>query len=120
VKITLTLLLACAALLAVVGVPASWDRFSLEGEQPETALAGVLLDVNVQSSNPCRLVVQSVEQTVVDRGAVSTLETRHEFTGTFRYWEEPAGRALYVYDDAQSLVGRVLNPHSVTLVDPVE
>ncbi len=119
-KITLTLLLACAALVGVVGIPAGWERLPAEVERSETAPAGVVLDVNVQSAKPCHLVVQSDEGTMVDRGAVATLEARHEFTGSFRYWEEPMGRVLYIYDDAQSLVGRVLNPHSVTLVDRAE
>ena len=119
-KTTLLILLGCVALLGVVGIPSGWDRDRTGGEAPGEALAGVVLDVGVQRGDPCHLVVTSDAGTVVDRGGVSVLDDLQEFTGTFRYWEEPAGRALYLYDDAQNLVGRVLNPHSVRLLDPME
>ena len=80
----------------------------------------VVIETDVQSWYPCRLVVMSDRDTVVDRGVVTQLSEKQTFEGSFRFWEESSGRVLYVYDDTQSLVTRVINPTSVTVVEVLE
>ena len=58
--------------------------------------------------------------TVVDRGSITDLGDWHAFVGTFRYWKEPTGRMLYLYDDVSNLVGRIVNPESVVLLSTVD
>ena len=81
---------------------------------------GVVIETDVQSSRLCRLVVMSDCRTVVDRGLATRIARQRTYEGSFRFWAEPAGRVLYVYDDTQTLVARVINPTSVTVVDVLE
>ncbi len=116
-KITLLILLACVGVMAMVGMPAGWERTYEPPAEPETALAGTPLACDVQSSRPCHLRVDPGPETVVDRGPVSKLSAQHDLHGTFRYVQEQDHRVLYVYDDVQNLSCRVVDPAAVTLVD---
>ena len=80
----------------------------------------VVIETDVQSSHMCRLVVMCDEATLLDRGTLGELHDEHVFEGSFRFWAEPVGRVLYVYDETQSLVARVVNPTSVTVVDVLD
>ena len=110
------ILLASAGVLAAIAFPAGWDPGSTAPAAPEAA--PVPLALGVSEAGETRLWVESGPQTVVDRGTVTELTGGQELHGSFRYWEEPAGRALYVWDKTQTLVARVLNPTAVTLVTP--
>jgi hypothetical protein len=80
--------------------------------------AGVVVAIDHESPGPCRLLIESGPETVVDRGSQDLDAPRCAFVGSFRYWEEPSGRMLYLYDDVQNLVGRVVNPERVLLLGP--
>ena len=110
------------ALLVVVGAATpDGDAFLMKSAEAERGPAiGVVLETDIQSAKQCRLVVLSNSETVLDHGACDTLRAVHEITGSFRFWQEPAGRVLYVYDDTQSLRCRICNPESVTLVEVVD
>jgi hypothetical protein len=119
-KTMLLLLLSCSCVFAMGGLAEGWlppGPASLEGAY-ETP--GLVIETGVQCSKPCRLVVMPTEYTVVDRGLTEGLDETRVFEGTFRYWREPTGCVLYVYDEARALVARVVNPDSVTVVEVLE
>ena len=116
-KIALLILFACVGVMAMVGMPAGWERVNEAPAEAETARAGTPLACDVQSSRPCHLRVDPGPETVVDRGPVRSLSAHHDLYGTFRYVQEQAHRMLYVYDDVQNLSCRVVDPAAVTLVD---
>lgn len=114
---TLLILLACVSVMAVVGVPAGWDRTYEAPPEPETVLNGTPLYCDVQSSRPCLLRIQPGENTQILGGRLATLDPEQKIEGTFRYWNESGHRSLYVYDDVQNLVARIVDPEHVLLVD---
>ena len=118
---TLRTLLACSLVVAGFGVPVGWSpRAEPAAAATRAAAVGVVLEGDVESSHRCRLLILSDERTIVDRGAWKSLTKRQEVDGTFRFWEEQAGRVLYVYDDAQNLLCRVTNPDCVAILDVIE
>lgn len=120
-KNTLLILLACTAVFAGFAVPTSWGHLTVQAEPRRACTSqGVVLETDVQSSHRCRLVVVSDKETVLDRGSLAQLTEQQELDGSYRFWQEPAGRVLYVYDDTQSLVCRVTNPICVTVLDVLE
>lgn len=120
-KITLLILLACTCVFSGFAVPSTWGHLAAsEIEHHPCSNMGVVLETDIQSSRICRLVVVSDEDTLLDRGRLTTLEARQEVDGSYRFWQEPAGRVLYVYDDTQSLLCRVTNPTCVTVLEVLE
>ena len=108
------LVLACvAALVLVAAVPGLVAR-APSAEAPKAPVPG--LRGNLESSVPCRLAVEIGPRTSVDRGTLAPLRDGLIPAASFRYWQEPAGPVLYVYDDVQDLVGRVVNPVRVRVV----
>lgn len=112
-RVTLFILLACTSVFAGFAVPSG-------AEHRPCSKMGVVLETDVQSSRICRLVVVSDEYTVLDRGRLPGLTKKQELRGTYRFWHEPVGRVLYVYDDSQSLLCRVTNPTCVTVLEVLE
>ena len=108
------LALALLAIVGTVAVPSLVDRSGDEGRYP--APKGVLLG-EAASAGPCTIRVEPGLDTHVDHGPLGALTATRTFEGGFRYWEEPVGQVLYVYDDVQNLVGRIVNPRSVRLLD---
>ena len=119
-KTSALVVLACLAVIATLGVPQGWDRAQRDAAGRGPASGGAVLDLNSECSSPCRLKVLFDRDTVVDRGDHGALETDCEVQGTFRFWDEAQGSALYVYDDVQNLVCRVRNPSGVVLLDAVQ
>jgi len=76
---------------------------------------GTPVDCDTFSGRPCRLVVRPGPDTVVDRGHLGVLSAPREVTGSYRYQQEREHRVLYVYDELQNLVGRVVDPGAVVL-----
>ena len=62
-------------------------------------------------------LIEGGPETKVDRGSLAKVRGRCELVGRYRYWDEPQGPTLYVYDDVQDLVGRIVNPRSVRILD---
>ncbi|MDF1700519.1 MAG: hypothetical protein P1V36_05105 [Planctomycetota bacterium] len=127
-KTAVVLLVACAAILAVFAVPRLAPPAIVEardpnlvptpmprGETPE--LAGEDVDPGTADGNSCRLVVLSQPATIADRGTLAALGEAHTLQGSYRYQEEPLGRVLYVWDDVQNLVTRIVNPARVLRFD---
>jgi len=81
---------------------------------------GVVLETDVQSSHRCRLIVVCDDDTILDRGRLTHLAKKQELNGSYRFWQEPIGRVLYVYDDTQTLLCRVTNPACVAVLDLLE
>ena len=128
-KITVLLLCAAVAVGAVFAVP------GIGHETPETAtehtpepagadallpttLSGKTLDLGTLSATPARLLVLADEDTRCDRGLRTNLDAAQTLDGTWRYQQESFGRVLYVYDDVQNLVVRIVNPAQVLRYDP--
>ena len=115
-KLMIALLFATTAGLSGVDLPLKAGGCTPDAACSGGSVVGVVLETNVQSSKSCRLAVLSDEDTVADRGTRTALSPREEFTGSFRYWHEGHTRVLYVYDDAQNLISRVLNPEAVMVI----
>jgi hypothetical protein len=114
-KTSLLLLAAFLALVLVVALPA----FKAGGtpttvEAPRSDTSGLV--GNVESGTPCRLVVDVGPETAFDRGRLADLHEETIAAASFRYWQESAGPVLYVYDDVQDLVGRIVNPACVRVL----
>ena len=116
-KVTLILTASLLALLAVAGLPAFDGSEGVVTPRTPAAAPGRLLEGGEASGAPCRLVVEGGPRTRVDRGALRSVGTRREIVGAYRYWDEPQGRILYVYDDVQDLLGRIVNPRAVRVLD---
>ena len=117
-KTTVFLVIATLAVAATLAVP-SFVEPTPEPRPPQARdvpAASVLLEAEACSGAPCRIIVEPGLDTRVDRGTERALSSTKTFTGGYRYWEEPVGRVLYVYDDVQNLVSRVVNPRSVWIV----
>ena len=119
-KMTFALVLGSTLILSSFGVPGGVLALREEGAADRCPSVGVVVETDVQCSKPCRLVVTSSSETHVDRGLLASLDPSQEVRGTFRFWDERAGRVLYVYDDAQNLLCRVTNPDSVTVLEVLE
>ena len=109
-------LVSALALVVALLVPAGPASSDSGWQIQQLAERGVVLAGDAQSAVPCRLLVEVGADTVVDRGVLTNLESGQFVVGAFRFWNEPAGRMLYVYDDVSNLVGRVVNPQSVILL----
>ena len=116
-KILLLIVLSWTGLMTMVGFPAEW---SPNAANAATTAPGVFVETDVQSSRICQLLVVTDEDTILDRGSLRTLDEQQRVVGSFRYWAESTGRVLYVYDETQSLLCRISNPVSVTLIDLVD
>lgn len=104
------------ALLVVLVVPAA-PALSDSGQTVQHfAERGVVLAGDAQSAVPCRLFIEAGPDTLVDRGVLTTIESGQFSVGSFRFWNEPSGRMLYVYDDVSNFVGRIVNPETVVLL----
>lgn len=110
----LLILLASAGVLAAFAIPAGWNH--LPSEADAAPAGAVVLEPGCCRGDIASLRIETGPETVVDRGTLGQLETGQELRGSFRYWQEPAGSALYVWDHTQTLVARVLNPDAVILV----
>lgn len=84
---------------------------------PGDAEAAVPLALDTVSSQPQFLRVEAGPETAVDRGHLGNFHTRRMLSGAFRYQQEREHRVLYVYDEVQNLVARVVDPASVTILD---
>ncbi len=84
---------------------------------PEAHVSGEDVDAGTRCADACRLVVLRGADTVVDRGTMTLAPTAHVLEGSYRYQHESLGRVLYVYDDVQNLVVRVVNPVRVLRYD---
>lgn len=117
-KTSAFLVLAALAVAATLAVPSLLDPAPepRSARAPETRARGILLDGEACSGAPCRIVVEPGLDTRIDRGIEQLISTTKTFTGGYRYWKEPVGRVLYVYDDVQNLVSRIVNPRSVRVV----
>jgi len=116
VKVTLILAVSLLLLLAAVALPTLDGGGSGATSCPCRGGPGRVLEGGETSGEICRLVVERGPETRIDRGSVQ-VEGRGVLVGRYRYWEEPQGLTLYVYDDVQDLVGRIVNPRSVRVVD---
>jgi hypothetical protein len=103
-------------LAAVVGA-LLWPAAPARCDSRANPRGGVLLVGDAESWLPCRILVTAGSATQVDRGLLPDGASTYDVVGSFRYWEEPSGHMLYVYDDVQNLVGRIVNPESVRIVD---
>ena len=112
-KTQLFLVLAILAVVSTVAVPSFVGRGEQTLNPPGPEARGELLLGDASSFKPCRIVVEAGLDTRTDRGLLPPIATTKTLEGGFRYWEEPIGKVLYVYDDVQNLVGRVVNPRSV-------
>lgn len=129
-------LLLCAALgvVAMFAVPSMGDgsegsasaptaspstpaELPPEPAAPEAHVSGEDVDAGTRCADACRLVVLRGADTVVDRGTMTLAPTAHVLEGSYRYQHESLGRVLYVYDDVQNLVVRVVNPVRVLRYD---
>jgi hypothetical protein len=116
-KLIIVLLCAGSGMFAGFGFPAG----GLEADEVGCAAPlGVVLETDLQSPELCRLAVVSDADTRLDRGSLRSLAPMTQVVGSFRLLQETQGRVLYVYDDTQSLLCRVTNPASVTLLDVVQ
>ena len=116
-KVTLILLSSLLLLIAALALPA-FDG-SGDGLTPCRcpSESGRAVECGEASGELCRLLVEGGPETKVDRGSLAKVRGRRELVGRYRYWDEPQGPTLYVYDDVQDLVGRIVNPRSVRLLD---
>ena len=125
-KTAILMFVATACVAIAFAVPSIDPVPSVEIPAPEhhrstpvvDAPAGEALDTGTLCADACRLVVLRDEHTFVDRGLLQLTSPAHVVEGSYRYQHEPLGRVLYVYDDAQNLVGRVVNPAQVLRFDP--
>ncbi|MHC5010204.1 MAG: hypothetical protein ACYTG6_04535 [Planctomycetota bacterium] len=109
-------LLACLAIVAAFVLPSA-PALSDEVAPPSPAsFQGRVLSEDAESDAPVRLLVEVGPATRVDRGPRGSWVPGQVFVGTYRYWEEPAGRMLYLYDDVQNLVARVVDPAGVMVL----
>lgn len=115
-KATLILLSSLLLLGAAVALPAL-DPSGGGTPCPCEAGRGRAVESGDASGALCHLVVEGGPDTTVDRGSLAKLGRRRELVGRYRYWDEPQGPTLYVYDDVQDLVVRVVNPRSVRVLD---
>ena len=97
--------------------PAAREATPTEPTPIEAHVSGEDVDAGTRSAEACRLVVLRDEHTVVDRGTIHLDPTAHVLEGSYRYQDEPLGRVLYVYDDVQNLVTRIVNPVRVLRYD---
>ena len=74
------------------------------------------LALDTTSAHPQRLRVEAGPETAVDRGHLGNFHTPRELCGAYRYQQEREHRVLYVYDEVQNLVARVVDPASVTVL----
>lgn len=125
-KIAVALLVACAGVLAVFAVPRITPPTIVEARDPHLVptpmqempeVAGEDVDPGTADGHSCRLVVLSQPETVTDRGTLPPLGDAHSLQGSYRYQDEPMGRVLYVWDDVQNLVTRIVNPARVLRFD---
>ena len=68
------------------------------------------------NGRPCRILVEGGADTRLNRGTLPRLDETTILVGTYRYWTEPAGPVLYVWDDVQNLTARILKPAAVRIV----
>lgn len=118
-KIPFLLLVAAVSLVLSVAVP----DFGGSGDhktpaKPEVATTPVPCDT--ASAHPCTLMVEPGAATIVDRGHLGAITTHQRLHGAYRYQQEREHRVLYVYDEVQNLVGRVVDPEAVLLLEPLQ
>lgn len=116
-KITLILVASLILLIAAVALPAFDDLRGGATPCDCRSESGRTVESGEASGELCRLLIEGGPKTKVDRGNLATVRGRCELVGRYRYWDEPQGPTLYVYDDVQDLVGRIVNPRSVRILD---
>lgn len=101
--------------LAVFGLSLAFAAVasSESGAAPAMRSGPVALTTNAEHHGPCRLLVELCAESVLDRGARTTIEHGEVLVGSYRYWDEAGGTMLYVYDEVGNLITRVRNPQSV-------
>ena len=114
-KITITIVF-----VAVFGISIAFAAVaSSETPQATDASVGpIALATNTESHKPCQLLVELCAESVLDRGAIRTLDHGEVLVGSYRYWDEAGGSMLYVYDEVGNLITRVRNPQSVVALGP--
>ncbi len=117
-KIPFLLVVAAVGLALTVAVPNFGGSCGRPSVTPAVATTPVPCDS--ASAHPCTLVVEAGPATVVDRGHLSDLAPRQELHGAYRYQQELEHRVLYVYDEVQNLVGRVVDPEAVLVREPLQ
>ena len=116
-KVALIVISSLLLILAGMALPAFDGSGGSTSPCPCPAAGGRVLECGETSGALCRLVVERGPKTKVDRGTLASVGRRTELIGRYRYWDEPQGPTLYVYDDVQDLVGRIVNPRSVRILD---
>lgn len=116
-KVALIVISSLLLILAGMALPVFDGSGAHDAPCSCRARAGRALECGETSGAPCRLVVEGGPRTKVDRGSLESVGPRTELVGGYRYLDEPQGPTLYVYDDVQDLVGRIVNPGSVRIVD---
>ncbi|MDJ0973372.1 MAG: hypothetical protein QNJ98_02785 [Planctomycetota bacterium] len=106
--------------VAVFGISIAFAAVaSSETPQATDASVGpVALETNTESHKPCQLLVELCPESVLDRGALTTIDHGEVLVGSYRYWDEAGGSMLYVYDEVGNLITRVRNPQSVVALGP--
>ncbi len=118
-KTPLLIAVAAAGLLLTFAIP----RLGGSCGCPRSEGSGVVeapLPCDSVGGEPCRLLVESGPETVVDRGHLGALKDQQELYGVYCYQQEQEHRVLYVYDEVQNLVGRVVDPAAVTVLQPAQ
>ena len=116
-KTTVLLLLAVAALILVAALPAWRQVPERTASAPASQHKAAVLVGTIEWGAPCDLEVVVGPETVFDRGLLTAAQSAKITAGSFRLCEESWGKVLYVYDEAQDLLGRVVNPDRVRMVD---
>lgn len=114
-KVTLIIAVSLLLLVAAMALPVFDGPGGGATPCPCREAPGRVLESGEASGELCRLVVEGGPETTVDRGSLAKVGGRCVLVGRYRYWDEPQGRTLYVYDDVQDLVGRIVNPRSVRI-----
>ena len=116
-KVTLIIAMSVLLLVAAMALPALDGSGGGATSCPCRAPSGRAVESGEVSGALCRLVVEGGPKTRVDRGSLDEVGERCVLVGRYRFWDEPQGPTLYVYDDVQDLVGRIVNPLSVRVVE---
>ena len=114
-KTTVLLLLALVALILVAALP-GWRQVPERTAHAPQHKAAVLVGA-IEWGVPCELEIAVGPETVFDRGRLTKAQSAKVAAGSFRFCEESWGKVLYVYDEAQDLLGRVVNPTCVRMLE---